>query len=145
MPEICILIFWIFLLYFSEFSCWVEYKRNSGLKFFSRFLGLPHPVMAKNNVGKRFFNFLNFFAIFLGIFLPGRVQTEFGTKIFFSLSRPTSSSLLQKIMPGRGFIIFWIFLLFFWNFLAHVEYERNSGRKFFFSLFRPFSSRFGYK
>ena len=35
-------------------------------------------------------------------------------------------------MPGRGFIIFWIFLLFFRNILARVEYERNSGVKFCF-------------
>ena len=27
--------------------------------------------MAKNNGGKRFYNFLNFFTIFFGIFLPG--------------------------------------------------------------------------
>ena len=39
-------------------------------------------------------------------------------------------------MPGRGFIIFWIFLLFFfWNFLARVEYERNFGVKFCFHFF----------
>jgi len=40
-----------------------------------------------------------------------------------------------KIMPGRSFIIFWIFLLFFWNFLARVEYERNPGLKFRFHIF----------
>ena len=42
-----------------------------GIKFFSLFLGLSHPVLAKNIAGKRFSNFLNFFAIFFGIFLPG--------------------------------------------------------------------------
>ena len=31
---------------------------------------LVSPVLAKNNVGKRFFNFFNLFAIFFGIFLP---------------------------------------------------------------------------
>ena len=69
-------IFWIFLLLFSEFSCRVEYKWNSGLKFFSHFLFLPHHVLAKNNTRKRFYNFLNFFNIFLGIFLPGSIINE---------------------------------------------------------------------
>ena len=39
--------------------------------FFFVVLGQSHPVLAKNNAGKRFFNFLNFFAIFFGIFLSG--------------------------------------------------------------------------
>ena len=38
--------------------------------FFSLFLGLSHPVLDRNIVGKRFF-FLIFFAIFFGIFLSG--------------------------------------------------------------------------
>ena len=49
----------------------MEYERNSGLKFFPLFLRLSHPILAKNNAGKGFFNFLNFFAIIFGIFLPG--------------------------------------------------------------------------
>jgi len=64
------IIFWLFLLFFSEFSPRIEYERNSGLKFFSLFFGLSHPVLAKNNAGKRFYNFLNLFTIFFGIFLP---------------------------------------------------------------------------
>ena len=96
MPGRGFIIFWIFLIFFLEFSCRVEYKRNSGLKFFSRFLGPPHPVLAKNYVGKRFFNFLNFFAIFFGIFFPGWEQTEFRTKIFFSRFWPISSSFGKK-------------------------------------------------
>ena len=38
-------------------------------------------------------------------------------------------------MPGRGFIIFWIFYYFFRNFLARVECERRSGLKFCFLFF----------
>ena len=117
MPENGFLVFWIFLLFFSEFSCrcsiWAEfgpkiffslsrlisyrfgkkyylmvvfqffeffcyffrnflagpeYERNSGLKFFSPFLCLSHPVLVKNNAGKWF---LKFFAIFFWIFLTG--------------------------------------------------------------------------
>ena len=47
------------------------YERDSGLKFLSLFPGLSHPVLARKNAGKRFFNFSNFFAIFFGILLPG--------------------------------------------------------------------------
>ena len=64
------LIFSIFLLFFWNFLVWVEYERNSKIKLFSLFHGLSHPVLAKNNDGKRFFNFFNFFPIFFGIFLP---------------------------------------------------------------------------
>jgi len=71
MPERDVLIFEFFCEFFRNFLAWVEYVRNSGLKFFSLFLGLSHPVLAKNNTGKWFFNFLNFFAISFGIFLPG--------------------------------------------------------------------------
>ena len=59
---------------------------------------------------------------------------EFGTKIFFSLSRPISTRLAKNIAGKRFFIIFNFFALFFWNFLNRVEYERNSALKFF-SLF----------
>ena len=49
-----------------------EYEQNSGLNFFfSLFLDLSHPVLARNNVGSMFFNFMIFFAIFFGIFLLG--------------------------------------------------------------------------
>ena len=78
MPKIDFLIFWFFFLYFfSEFSCpgrvWTEF----GTKFFFfLFLGLPQPVLDRNNAGKRFFNFLNLFAIFFGIFLPVSSMNE---------------------------------------------------------------------
>ena len=53
------------------------------MKFFSHFLGLSHPGLERNNAGMMFFNFLNFFAIFLEFSCPGCVGMEFGTKIFF--------------------------------------------------------------
>ena len=49
----------------------MEYERKSGLNFFFSFSRLSHPVLAENNAGKGFFIFLNFFATFFGIFLPG--------------------------------------------------------------------------
>ena len=57
---------------------WTEF----GAKFFSLFLGLSYPVLARNNAEKRFFNFLNCFAIFFGNGSPVRVGAEFGTKYF---------------------------------------------------------------
>ena len=83
--------FWYFLVFFGNFLAWVEYERNSGLDFVSIFLGLSYPVLARNNAGKRFFNFLNFLGIFSELSWPGRVWTEFGSTIFFSLSRPITS------------------------------------------------------
>ena len=65
------LIFDFFWDFFGNFLARVEYEWNSGLNFFSILLGLSHPVMARNNAGKRFFNFFNFFGIVFGIFLPG--------------------------------------------------------------------------
>ena len=66
-----LIFFKFFCYFFRNFLPLVEYERNSGVKFFFHFLRLYHPVLAKNNVGKRFLNFFNFFAIFFGIFLPG--------------------------------------------------------------------------
>ena len=81
-------LFWYFFL---NFLAMVGYDRNSGLKFFSLFLGLSHPVLASNNAGKRFFIFWICLQIFSEFSFPAWVGTEFGTKIFFSLSHPFSS------------------------------------------------------
>ena len=67
MPEMVFYIFSNFLGFFSEFPCtgrvWTEFRN----KFFF-FLGLSQPVLDRNNAGINFFNFLNFFTIFSGIF-----------------------------------------------------------------------------
>ena len=74
--------FGIFLhFFFWNFLAQVGQERNLGLKLFSLFLGLCQHGLDKNNAGMIFFNFL----IFLEVSFPGRVGTEFGTKIFFSL------------------------------------------------------------
>ena len=86
-----IVFFLIFLLFFSEFYSCVEYERNSALKFCFHFLGLSDPVLAKNNAAKRFYNFLNFLIFFSEFSCPGRVWTEFWSKILFSLFRPITS------------------------------------------------------
>ena len=91
MSERGFLVFWIFMLFLSEFSCPGRVLTEFGTKFFlsfSAFLG----VLAKNNVGNRFFNFFIFFLFFSEFSCPSRVWTEFGTQSFFSLSRLISSS-----------------------------------------------------
>jgi len=133
------------LLFFRNFLSRVEYEWNSGLKFCFPFFGLSHPVLPKNKAGKRFYNFLNFFTIFFGIFLPGSSMNGIRDWNFvFSFSSYLISFWL-KIMSGRGFIIFWIFLLFFSEFSCTGREWTEFGNKILFSLFRPISSRFGWK
>ena len=114
MPKRGFLIFWIFLLFYSKFSSWVEYERNSVLKFCSAFLDLSHTVLGKNNAGKCFFSFLKCFAIFSEFSCLGRVWTEFRTKIFLSFS-PYIIPFWLKIMPEIGFLVFLIFLAIFFG------------------------------
>ena len=83
--------------------------------------------------------FLIFLLFFSEFSCPGRVWTEFGTKIFLSFSAYLIPFWLG-IMPEIGFLIFLIFFKFFRNFLAWVKYERNSGLIFlslFFGLSHP--------
>ena len=108
--------------FFRNFLARVQYERNSGLS---------HPVLAKNNAGKSFFNFLIFFFYFFWNFLS-RIEYEQNSGlnfVFFSFSANLIPFWL-KIMPERGFLIF--FFYFFWNFLSRIEYEQNSGLNFFF-------------
>ena len=106
MSESGFLIFFILFLFFSEILAQFDYERNSGIKFFFLFLGLSHPVLAKNNAGKRFFSFFKFFAIFFRKFLP-RAEYEWNSgQIFFFTFSAYLIPFWLKIMPGRGFIIF---------------------------------------
>ena len=124
-----------------EFSCsgWVRTEFRTQI-----FFPLSRPmssVLAKNNAGKRFFNFFNFFAIFCRIFFPRPSMTGNRGKIFFFLFFGLSTPVLAKSNSRKRFFDF--FFYFFRNFLAQAEYERYSELKFFFSLFRSISSRFG--
>ena len=143
MPRRGLIIFWIFLLFFSKFSCpgrvWTEFGTKI---FFFLFFGLSHLVLAKNIAGKRFYNFLNFFTIFFGIFLPGSSTNGIRDYFFFSFS-DYLIPFWREIMPGRGFIIFKNFLLFFSDFSCLGRVWTEFGTKFFFSLFQTISSRFG--
>ena len=134
------------MLFFSEFSSagrvWMEF----GTKVFScLFLCLSHPVFPKNNTGKRFFSFLNSFATFYGIFFLGSVMKEIRDENFFVSFSAYLIPFGLKIMPERGFLIFWIFLLFFSEFSSADQVWTEFGTKVFLSLSRPILSRLGKK
>ena len=135
--------FEFFCYFFRNFLARVEYEGNSGLNFFSHFLGLSHPVLAKNNAGKRFFNFWNFFPIFFGIVLPGLSINGILGKNFFITFSVYLIPFWLTIMQGRGFLIFWIFSLIFSEFSCPAWVGTEFRTKIFFSLSRPISSRFG--
>ena len=109
-PEMGFLIFEFFCYFFRNFLARVEYAQNSGLSFFSLFLGLSHPILAKKKAGMRFFNFLNFFAIFFTIFFPGPSVNGIQVKHFFLSFSAYLIPFWLKIMPEMGFLIFWFFL-----------------------------------
>ena len=132
-----------FAIFFRNFLARVEYERNSEVKFCFHFFGQSRPVLAKNNAGKRFSNFLNFFTIFFGIFLPGSSMNGIleWNFVFTFLAFVIPFGL--KIMPGRGCIIFCIFLLFFSEFSGPGRLWTEFETKILFSVFRSFSSPFG--
>ena len=124
-----------FTIFFRNFLARLEYERNSGEKFYFHFFSRSPTDLAKNKAGKRFYNFLNFCTLFFGIFLSGSsMNGTLESNFVFSLSAYLIP-LWLKIMAGRGFIVFWIFLQFFRNFPSWVEYERYSGVKFYFLFF----------
>ena len=118
MPEWGFLIFKFFYNRFRNFLPRVEYERNSGLKFFSLFLGICHPVLAINNAGKRIFNFLIFYSLFfLGIFLLGpSVYRIRESNFFISFSAYLIPLLVKNIAGKRFFNFFDFFFLFFTEF-----------------------------
>ena len=133
MLESDFLIFPNFSIFLRNFLPQVVYERNLGLKFFSPILGLSHPVFAKHNTGKRFFNFLNVFRIFFVIFFPGSNMNGIRDLNFILCFSASLILFLLNIILERVFFLFFeFFCYFFRNFLAQVEYERNSGLKFYF-------------
>ena len=145
MPGKGFIIFWISLLFFPEFFSLVEYERNSGPKFQFHFLGLSHPVLVKNNAGRRFYNFFNFFTIFFRIFFPRSSMNGIRDQNFTFIFSAYLIPFWLKTMPGIGFIIFWIFLLFFSEFSFPGRVWTEFGTKISISFSQPISSCFGWK
>ena len=144
MPKRDFIIFWILLLFFSKFSCPGQVWTEFGTKiFFFLFFGQSHPVLAKTNAGKMYFNFLHFFTILFGISCPGQVRTEFGNKFCFFSFLSYLIPFWIKIMPERGILIFWFFYNIFSEFSCPGRVWTEFGSKIFFPLFYRISSRFG--
>ena len=144
MLELLFLIFWIFLKFFLEVSCSGWVRTEFGTKnFFSLFLRLSHPVLAKTNAGKRFFNFLNFSAFFFRIFFPRPSMNGSRGKIFFLSFLAYLLPFWLKIIPERDFFNFLIFFFIVLKFSCPGLVWAEFGTKIFFTLSPPISSRFG--
>ena len=95
----------------------VEYEWNSRVKFCFHFFGLSHPVLAKNNAGKWFYNFFFFLLFFSEFSCPVEYEWNSGVKFcfhFFGLSRP----VWAKNYAGKRFLNFLnFFTIFFGIFL----------------------------
>ena len=115
LPERGFSIYWFFFSFFRNFLTRVEYERNSGLNFFSTFLGLSHPVLAKNNAGKWYFIFFKIFAIFFGIFFAGPSINWIRDKILFHSFSTYLILFWLKIMPERRFFNFLNFFPIFFG------------------------------
>ena len=88
-----------------------------------------------------FFNFLNFFTIFLEFSITGRVRTKRIDNFYF-----LSLSLFQQILArNEALMVFFSFFKFFCNFLLRIVLERNRTIIFIFSHSQPFPTYFGWK
>ena len=87
MPKRGFLNFLIFCYFFRNFLSRVEYERHLGLNVFCPFLGLSHPYWLKIMPERGFFIFWFLLLFFSEFSFLDWVGTEFGTRIFFSLSR----------------------------------------------------------
>ena len=131
--------FEFFCYFFRKFLNRVEYEQNSGVKFLSLFHCLSHPVLARNNPGKRFFNFSNFFAIFFGNILAG-VQYELNWgQNFFSPFLVLSHPVLAKNNAGKRFFIILNFFAIFFGIFFRGPISAEFGPKIFFPTYlNPF-------
>ena len=85
-----------------------------------------------------FFNFLNFFAIFLGIFLFGLDWNGIRDKIYFLFFSANLILVQIEIIAEWSFLIFWKFLLFFWQFSCLRREGTKFRTKFFAIVLRIF-------
>ena len=133
--------------FFLEFSIMGRVGRNGSEQYvsLSLFLGLLQRTLDWKEAKMEFFNFLNFFAVFLEFSITRRVRTKQNDNFYFLSFSSFSNLFWLEMKPQWYFIIFWIFLLFFWNFLLRVVQERNGTTIFIFSLYLPYPTYFGLK
>ena len=106
-----------------------------GVEFFSLFLCLFHPVLAKNNARSRFFNFMTFFFNFYRNFLA-RVEYERNSgPNFFSRFLFLSHPILAKNNARNSFFNSLNFLAIFFGISFHgSSMNRIQVENFFLSF-----------
>ena len=117
------MVFFNFFEYFCYFFgvFYYELSRNETERqyLFSFVLGLPQPILALNEAILAFFNFLNFFAIFLQFSIIRQVGTERNYNFyFFSLSHPLSTDFELKLSHNGIFLFFCYFFKIFYSALG---------------------------
>ena len=145
-PELCILIFCFFLLFFLEFSILGQVGRIGTIIFF---FSHSRPLLTRfgfkwslNGWFLIFWIFLLFFSEFSILGRVGRI----GTIYFFSLIRDLSWPIFSW---NEAWMVLFNFLNFFFLFFFRIFYSESgrNGRNdiFFFSLSWPVLTRFGLK
>ena len=94
------------------------------------FLGHSHSVLVRNKAEMMFFNFLNFYIIFLEFSKLGWVGTDSKRNFFLHSFSAFPVLFWLEIKPEWCFLIFWIFILLLWNFLDRVGLDRTQIKKF---------------
>ena len=87
---------------------------------FSLFHVILQPILAENEAIVVFFNFLNFFAIFLEFSITRCVGAERTDNFYFLFFSAFSNLFWLEMKPYWDILIFYILLLFFWNFELRV-------------------------
>ena len=143
----------VFFIYFFFFVfcnfLGIPYSRlgkNSSERFFffSLFLGHSQPILIWKEAIMVFFNFWNYFAIFLEFFIPGQVGTHIKDFFFFFFSFFLGLSTL--ILDRKvAIVVFFNFLNFFAIYLefsipGRVKTHRNNF--FYFLSFSAISNLF---
>ena len=114
---------------------------------FSLILYLPQPILAWKDAIIVFFNFLNFFSIFLEFYITRRVRTNWkDIFFFFAISQPFPTYFALK-WSHKGIYYFYNFCCYFFgifNFsLGWNGTKRNDN--FYFLLFSSFSNLFWFE
>ena len=106
---------------------------------FSLVPDLFQPILAWNEAVTLFFNFLNFYAVFLKFSITRRVGIERNHDFYFLSFSAFSDLLWLEIKPLRYFLIFKIFYAIFLKFSIKRRAGTEWNDNFFFLSFPAFS------
>ena len=123
-----------FWLCFWNFVLCIGQERNETKIFISILLILFLPILAWNEFIVVFFNFLNFFVIFLEFSITSRVKTKRNDNFYFLYFSSFYYLLWLEMKPQRYFLIFLYFFATFLKF-SITQREGTERNDNFFSLF----------